>query len=99
VDRTINRKVSGIFLSPDGAKSETIDEFKQTASSLTKGEISRVARMGKTLEKHFGSPRTSEVAIEGDDVYLLQSRPITKPGRWLRYTVDPGLRGTSTGPT
>lgn len=77
VDRTINRKVTGIFLSPDGAKSETIDEFKQTASSLTKGEISRVARMGKRIEKHFGSPQDVEWAIEGDDVYLLQSRPIT----------------------
>jgi pyruvate,water dikinase len=77
VDSTINRKVTGIFLSQDGTRSVNMDPAKQTAPSLSKGEITKVARMGKRIEDHFGAPQDVEWAIEDGEVYLLQSRPIT----------------------
>ncbi|MBI0584339.1 MAG: hypothetical protein ISF22_08960 [Methanomassiliicoccus sp.] len=77
VDRTINRKVTGIFLSPEGSRSVSIDQARQMSSSLSEGEITRVAKLGKRIEEHFHAPQDVEWAIEGDDVYLLQSRPIT----------------------
>ncbi len=77
VERTINRKVTGIFLSPDGSRSVTIDANRQVSPSLSRGEIAKVARMGKRIEEHFNAPQDVEWAIEGEDVCLLQSRPIT----------------------
>ena len=77
VDRTINRKVTGIFLSADGSRSIRIAEDKQMAPSLTKDEVTMVAKMGRKIESYFGSPQDVEWAIEGDRLFLLQSRPIT----------------------
>ena len=77
VDRTINRKVTGIFLSSEGTRSVQMDPARQTSPSLSKGEMTKVARMGKRIEDHFHAPQDVEWAIEGEDVFLLQSRPIT----------------------
>jgi pyruvate,water dikinase len=77
VDKTINRKVTGIFLSKDGTRSVKIDANEQMSPSLSKEEITTVARMGKRIEEHFKASQDVEWAIEGEEVFLLQSRPIT----------------------
>jgi pyruvate,water dikinase len=77
MERTINRKFTGIFLSLDGSKSVKIDDEDQTAPSLTTDMIKAVAKEGKRIEAFFGSPQDVEWALEGDDVYILQSRPVT----------------------
>ena len=77
VERTINRKVTGIFLSADGTRSVKIEDRGADAPSLTTDEIRAVARTGKRIEAYFGSPQDVEWAIEGDEVFILQSRPIT----------------------
>ncbi|MDW5562921.1 MAG: PEP/pyruvate-binding domain-containing protein [Methanomassiliicoccus sp.] len=77
VDKAISRKVTGIFLSVEGSRSVNIEPDRQTAPSLTKGELAKVGRMGRRVEAHFHAPQDVEWAIEGDEVFLLQSRPIT----------------------
>lgn len=81
VERTINRKVTGIFMSADGDRSVKIDDREQTSPSLTSDEMGAVARAGKRIEAFFGSPQDVEWALEGDEVFILQSRPITKSDR------------------
>lgn len=48
-----------------------------SACVLTDVEISRLVRLGNQVEAHFGSPQDIEWGIEGNEIYLLQSRPIT----------------------
>jgi pyruvate, water dikinase len=44
---------------------------------LEQREIRQLAEMGVELTRRFGSPQDIEWAIEGDQLYLLQSRPVT----------------------
>jgi len=77
VEPTINRKVTAIHLSTDGSRSVPVDERDQTRPSLTKEEVKKLIAWGRRIEEHFGAPQDVEFALEGDDVLILQSRPIT----------------------
>lgn len=44
---------------------------------LAPDELARLAGLGRTLEKHFGTPQDVEWAIAGGEIFLLQSRPVT----------------------
>ena len=79
VESTINRKVTAIHLSTDGSRSIPVDERDQTRPSLTREEVRELINWGRRLEGHFGSPQDVEFALEGDDILILQSRPITTP--------------------
>jgi len=43
---------------------------------LTDDEIRKVARVGREVETHYGHHQDIEWAIEGDDFYLTQARPV-----------------------
>jgi len=77
VESTINRKVTAIYLSRDGSRSVPVAERDQTRPSLTNDEVKELMRWGRRLEEHFGSPQDVEFALEGDDILILQSRPVT----------------------
>jgi pyruvate,water dikinase len=67
-----------IVRSTDGG-TVTLDLEPEFASAqvLDEDEIARLVEVGLRLEDEFGSPQDVEWAIEGDDLYVLQSRPIT----------------------
>lgn len=44
---------------------------------LTSYEIKRLSQYAKQLEEHYGKPQDIEFAIEGKEIYIVQSRPIT----------------------
>jgi phosphohistidine swiveling domain-containing protein len=46
-------------------------------SALHEVEAIRVAELARNLEAHFGTPQDIEWAIAGDELFLLQARPIT----------------------
>jgi pyruvate,water dikinase len=50
---------------------------KVAARILTDGELHQLVDLGNKIEQHFGCPQDIEWGIENDDIYLLQSRPIT----------------------
>ncbi len=50
---------------------------KVTMRILTDAELQQLVDMGNKIEQHFGCPQDIEWGIENDDIYLLQSRPIT----------------------
>jgi pyruvate,water dikinase len=70
-DRMIVRNEEGgtvtLDLDPDTATTQVLDE----------DEIARLVEVGLRLEAEFGSPQDVEWAIAGDELYVLQSRPIT----------------------
>ncbi|HET9426669.1 MAG TPA: phosphoenolpyruvate synthase [Gemmatimonadaceae bacterium] len=66
----------------DGEKEETIrvdlaGSPLAKAPVLTTAEIRTLAELAHRAEAHYGVPQDIEFAIEGDRIYLTQTRPIT----------------------
>jgi len=79
--REISKKTKAIYLSQERVGAVDVEPERQSAPSLTDAEAHQLAEMGLRLEQLFASPQDIEWAIEGDDIYLLQSRPITTLGK------------------
>ncbi len=57
---------------------------EQKKQTLPDEEIIALARIGKKIERHYGSPQDIEWARENDKFYIVQTRPITT----LKEAVD-----------
>ena len=53
----------------------TDDRSKQQV--LTNHEIKVLAQYAQQLEKHYKKPQDIEFAVEGEEIYIVQSRPVT----------------------
>ncbi|KND49185.1 MAG: pyruvate, water dikinase [Parcubacteria bacterium C7867-008] len=51
---------------------------KRSGHALTSEQISKVLVIGRQLEQLFGCPQDIEWCFRGEELYILQSRPITK---------------------
>lgn len=76
---------------------------------LNDNEIKKLAELGVKLEKHYYFPQDSEWAIEGRNVYIVQTRPVTTADTKVKQTSvtidspvlckgDPASPGVATGP-
>ena len=72
-------------------RDEHVELSKEEGSRrvLSDDDALALARLACRVEDHYGSPQDMEWAFEGDDVYLVQSRPITTLG------AEPGPVGTA----
>ncbi len=63
----------------DGGGTVTVDldDEAATATVLDEREVTRLVDVGMQLESEFGAPQDIEWAFEGDQLFVLQSRPIT----------------------
>ncbi|MCD6247855.1 MAG: phosphoenolpyruvate synthase [Hadesarchaea archaeon] len=52
-------------------------EEKRKAQCLSEEEARKLAEFGKKIEEHYGRPQDIEWAVEGGDIYFVQSRAIT----------------------
>lgn len=66
------------------------NDARATAPVLTPNELATLAELARRAEQHYGTPQDLEFAIEGDAIYLTQSRPITtlKPREAPRVDVS-----------
>lgn len=88
VEREIARKnISHVFDSAthEGVSAVTLSEAEGLKPSLTDEQAIAVARLARRAAQVFGRPQDIEWAIKGDELFLLQSRPITT----LLDLVDP----------
>jgi pyruvate,water dikinase len=60
-----------------GTVTLALDLDMASTQVLDEEEIARLVEIGLRLESEFGSPQDIEWAIAGEDLYVLQSRPIT----------------------
>ena len=74
--------------SPGRIKSIQVPSAKVKQPALTDDQVRAVATLVRQTEKHFGRPQDIEWAMEGNCLYLLQSRPITS----LTHLGDPDGR-------
>ena len=80
VERQIARKnISHVFdfAAELGVSAVTLSEAEGTKPSLTDDQAVAVARLARDAAQVFGRPQDIEWAIKGDELFLLQSRPIT----------------------
>lgn len=70
-DRMIVRHSEG------GTMTLDLDDEIAISQVLDEDEIARLVAMGLQLETAFGSPQDVEWAFEADELFVLQSRPIT----------------------
>jgi pyruvate, water dikinase len=63
---------------PDGKTAVVkVPADKRSARVVSDEELKLLARVGKQIEKHYGTPQDVEWAFEGSELFVLQTRPIT----------------------
>jgi len=76
--KQIAKKEIAIYARPEGGTNKVnISEEMQLTSSLSDEQVLRLASMGRSIEKHFGSPQDIEWCLVNDEIFIVQSRPIT----------------------
>lgn len=89
-----------VYASQGGTSTESIDtsSARRRQWSLTREEISELARMALVIEEHYGQPMDIEWAKDGrsQDLFVVQARPETvharaKPTEIVRYSLPKGL--------
>ena len=78
ISKQIATKQVAIHPSPSGGTQEdAIDPERQEQPALTDAQIVQLARLGRTIEAHFGHPQDIEWCLDDDGFQIVQSRPIT----------------------
>jgi pyruvate,water dikinase len=54
-----------------------VPDEKRTEQVLDEDELAALVELGEKVESHYDKPQDVEWAIVGDEIYMLQSRPIT----------------------
>ncbi len=78
IKKQVAKKEIAIYARPEGGteKVELTVEM-QTVPALSDEQTVRLARMGRSIEEHFGSPQDIEWCLADSEIFILQSRPIT----------------------
>ena len=79
IEKEIARKET-MFIRDKKKNTVQVKTSKELATKqvLSEEELVKILRLGKIVEEHYGGPQDIEWAIEeGQDPYLLQTRPIT----------------------
>ncbi|MCQ8893746.1 MAG: phosphoenolpyruvate synthase [Methanolinea sp.] len=95
IDRLIaNKRVQIVSDGDNGTRTVEVPRHLQDAPVLSDDEVARLAKFGKIAENHYGVPQDVEWAIVGENIYILQSRPITtiRAGK-----TEDSLRAEGTG--
>ncbi len=79
-----------ITTGPDGDVLEELDAADGWRRVLTDDEVVRIAHLGLDIERHYASAQDIEWALVGDELFVVQSRPLT--------TLEPSTLGTSEVP-
>lgn len=91
-----------VYASQGGTSTESLDtsSARRRQWSLTREEISSLARMALKIERHYGQPMDIEWAKDGrsQDLFIVQARPETvharsKASEIVRYSLPKGLSG------
>lgn len=78
VAREIGSKQTRIDQTSDGGTITTdVPGPDRARQSLTDAELLRLVELGERVEAHYGTGQDIEWAFAGDELYLLQARPIT----------------------
>lgn len=77
VRKDIRLKDRGIFRGTDGNDWKSIDAARAQQPALTDEQIQALALLVVEIEQHYAFPVDIEWALKDDNLFILQSRPIT----------------------
>ncbi|WP_278261940.1 rifamycin-inactivating phosphotransferase [Nocardia sp. AG03] len=78
VDRTVASKKLAVEPVPGGGtRVREIAAARREQPVLADAEVLRLAELGRRIEAHFGSPQDIEWCLDGTEIRVVQSRPIT----------------------
>ncbi len=77
VSSTVGAKETRIDLMPGGTKVSEVPRELRECLSLGDSHIAKLVKLGLEVERFYESPQDVEWAFKDDELYLLQSRPIT----------------------
>lgn len=78
VDKKISDKKTAITRNSGGEKTIVkLREEKSNHQVLTDYEIKKLSEIAISLEEHYQKPQDIEFAIEKDEIFIVQTRPIT----------------------
>ncbi|MBS3108368.1 phosphoenolpyruvate synthase [Candidatus Woesearchaeota archaeon] len=82
-----------------------IPEGQKREQKLNDFEIRRLGELAVKIEDYYGSPQDIEYAIEGPNIYIVQSRPVTTLKKVSnvrqaeeKFTTEPVLKGLGASP-
>lgn len=69
----------GLFRNPKTGKNfkKEFEGEEKKAQKLDEDQIIKLAKLAKNIEKHYGNAQDIEWAIEGDEIYIVQTRAVT----------------------
>src|SRR5829696_9197545 len=73
---TANKEVMTVYIE-EGTAERPVPEAWRRQSVLDDGAAAELARYGKRIEDHYGTPQDIEWALAGGEFFIVQSRPIT----------------------
>jgi pyruvate,water dikinase len=76
ISKTLGKKGLSIRAGQKGGV-EKITESAQQLQALTDAQIIQLAQLGAQVQQAFGEPQDIEWAFSGENLYLVQTRPIT----------------------
>jgi len=78
LDKKISEKKIAITRDSGGNKGVIkLTEARANSQVLKEYEIKKLAETAIKIEEHYGKPQDLEFAIEGEEIYIVQTRPIT----------------------
>ena len=86
LDKTVARQERELVRNPEAKPGEenntwrNVDPLRGQQQKLSDEEIAQLAETGRNVEAHYGRPQDLEWAAEGDEIYVVQSRPVTVTG-------------------
>ncbi len=78
VSARVGQQAFAIRRGPDGSDQRVeLSAADGARRVLTDDDVVTLARLAARVEEHYGAPQDMEWAFEGENLYLVQSRPIT----------------------
>jgi len=75
--KEVSRQTWAIALVKGKNEKVDVDEELQEIQKLSDSQIVELAKLGRKIELHYGFPQDIEWALENNQLYIVQSRPIT----------------------
>ena len=103
LERAVNHKDFALVRTATGATERVaLDDAKASQRVLSDQEVRRIAELAVKDEQHYGAPQDAEWAMAGDELYFVQTRPVTSIApRQLQESGSDGeilIRGLGASP-
>ncbi len=77
IEMTVSDKAVMTVATAEGTEEVAVEDEQRRQQALTAAQVAELARLGREIERLFDGPQDIEWAIAGEQVWILQARPVT----------------------